>query len=70
MGRALRFIPSPDTIVEVTNRTRGGRYLLTPFAEFNELLLGVIGRAMSLCPYIELFMLVIMSGMIRGDGRK
>ena len=45
MGRRLRFIPSGGSLVEVTNRTIQGRFLLRPSAELNRLLIGVLGRA-------------------------
>lgn len=45
MGRRLRFIPSGGCLVEVTNRTIQGRFLLRPSAELNRLLIGVLGRA-------------------------
>ena len=45
MGRRLRFIPPGGCLVEVTNRTIQGRFLLRPSTELNELVVGVLGRA-------------------------
>jgi REP element-mobilizing transposase RayT len=52
MGRPLRFIPA-DSVVEVTCRTVQGRRLLRPSPELNALLLGVLGRALSLYPAVQ-----------------
>ena len=48
MGRRLRYIPPGGCVVEVTNRTLQGRYLLKPSEELNNLLIGVLGRAQRL----------------------
>ena len=48
MGRRLRFIPPGGYLVEVTNRTIQGRFLLRPGRQLNELLIGVLGRAQRL----------------------
>jgi REP element-mobilizing transposase RayT len=53
MARPLRFIPA-NSVVEVTCRTVQGRRLLRPSSEMNELLLGVLGRSLSLHPAVEL----------------
>jgi REP element-mobilizing transposase RayT len=53
MARPLRFIP-PDSVVEVTCRTIQGRRLFRPSAEMNELLLGVLGRSLTLHPTVQL----------------
>jgi hypothetical protein len=45
MGRRLRFIPPGGCLVEVTNRTIQGRFLLRPSIELNRLVVGVLGRA-------------------------
>ncbi len=50
MGRRLRFIPPEGALVEVTCRTVQGRFLLTPSADLNEIILGVLGRAQRLYP--------------------
>jgi REP element-mobilizing transposase RayT len=44
MARPLRYVP-PDSLVEVTCRTLHGRFLLRPSRDFNEIVLGVLGRA-------------------------
>jgi REP element-mobilizing transposase RayT len=48
VGRRLRFIPPDGSLVEVTNRTIQGRFLLRPSRELNELLIGILGRAQRL----------------------
>ena len=50
MARRLRFIPPEGALVEVTCRTVQSRFLLTPSAEINEIVLGVLGRAQRLYP--------------------
>jgi hypothetical protein len=47
MARPLRFVPA-DSLVEVTARTVGSRFLLRPGAITNDLVLGVVGRAQHL----------------------
>ena len=46
MPKKLRHY-RPHALVEITNRTVAGQYLLTPGAEFDEALLGILGRALS-----------------------
>jgi len=48
MGRRLRYIPPGGCVVEVTNRTLQGRYLLRPSQRLNELLIGILGRGQRL----------------------
>jgi REP element-mobilizing transposase RayT len=50
MARRLRFVPPEGALVEVTCRTVQSRFLLTPSAELNEIILGVLGRAQRLYP--------------------
>ena len=45
MGRRLRYLPYPETLVEITNRTIHGRYLLAPSKKLREITLGALGRA-------------------------
>ena len=45
MSRHLRFIPDSGALVEVTCRTIQGRLLLCPSQQFNDTILGVLGRA-------------------------
>jgi hypothetical protein len=47
MARRLRFIPE-ESLVEVSNRTLQGRFLLTPNREMTAIILGVLGRAQAL----------------------
>ena len=48
MPRKIRVIPPrrSGTLVEVTNRTLHGRFLIQPCPEVNDILAGIIGRAM------------------------
>ncbi len=55
MGRPARFIPENKNgvLVEVTCRTIGGRALLVPSPDprrFNEVVVGVMGRALEVSP--------------------
>ena len=50
MSRPLRFIPEEGALVEVTCRTIQSRYLLRPDPAFNDIVLGVLGRAQRLHP--------------------
>jgi len=43
--RKPRYVPQPHTLVSITNRTIQGRYLLRPGPSFNDLFLGILGRA-------------------------
>ena len=45
--RPLRYIP-PGSLVEVTSRTIQGRLLLRPSHQVNDIILGVLGRALAL----------------------
>jgi hypothetical protein len=45
MPRKLRFVPENQSLLSITNRTVQGRYLLRPGARFNDVFLGVLGRA-------------------------
>jgi hypothetical protein len=47
MARPLRYVP-PESVVEVTARTVGSRFLLRPGPRTNDLILGVLGRAQAL----------------------
>ncbi|MFH1807260.1 MAG: transposase [Pseudomonadota bacterium] len=59
MGRAIRII-EPQRLYFVTNRTQQGRLLLAPSREVNDLIGGVLGRALSLFE-VEIFAFVFMS---------
>ena len=45
VGRRLRYLPYPETLVEITNRTIQARMLLAPSKRLNRIVLGAIGRA-------------------------
>jgi REP element-mobilizing transposase RayT len=45
MARKLRYLPKKQTLLSVTNRTVQGRYLLRPGPTFNNVFLGILGRA-------------------------
>jgi hypothetical protein len=47
MGRDLRHIP-PGSLVEITNRTIHGRFLLRPSEDLNTIIVGALGRAQRL----------------------
>jgi REP element-mobilizing transposase RayT len=46
MGRPIRHLPFPESTFEVTTRCIHGRLLLRPSAELNEIILGILGRAL------------------------
>ncbi len=48
VSRRIRFLPYPETLVEVTNRTIHGRLLLLPSKHLRSITLGVLGRAQRL----------------------
>lgn len=60
MGRRLRYIPPGGCVVEVTNRTIQGRYLLKPSRELNSLVVGILGRAQRLY-HVEIHACVVLS---------
>ena len=53
-------MPKPHTLFEVTCRTVQGRYLLRPSKTLNDLVLGVIGRALTRHP-VRLYLFVVTS---------
>lgn len=63
MARPLRFVPA-GSVVEVTCRTIQGRWLLRPSPKLNDLLLGVLGRALSLYPSVQLHAFVFLSNHV------
>ena len=70
MGRPARYIPENKNgvLVEVSCRAIGGRALLTPGPnpfKFNELVVGVIGRALEISP-LELCSVVFASNHWHG----
>ena len=60
MGRRLRYISPEGCLVEVTNRTIQGRFLLRPSAELNMLVVGILGRAQRLYD-VEIHGYVVLS---------
>ncbi len=54
MARPLRYLSKDRALVEVTTRTIQGRLLLRPSQELNEIVVGVLGRALELHLGIEL----------------
>ena len=54
MARPLRYLTGANALVEVTTRTLHGRPLLKPSAELNDLVVGILGRALDRHPAIEL----------------
>jgi hypothetical protein len=46
--RRLRFVPEGGALVEVTCRTVHGRHLLRPSSALNDIIIGVLGRALRL----------------------
>lgn len=55
MPRPVRHIPYPYVLIEVSIRTVQSRFLLKPSAELNDLILGILGRALFLYPSIRLY---------------
>src|SRR5436853_5554908 len=47
--RKLRYVPKPKTLVHITCRTIQGLYLFRPGPEFNDVFLGVLGKAQRDC---------------------
>jgi REP element-mobilizing transposase RayT len=64
MARKIRFMPAPHTLYEVTIRTVQERFLLTPSAVLNSIVLGVIGRALVLYPGMRIYGIKVMSNHI------
>ena len=56
----MRHVPCPYAPMEITCKTVQGRFLLRPGRELNELILGVIGRALTLYD-VRLYLLVVAS---------
>jgi len=61
MTRPIRYTPYPNALFEITLRTLHGRLLLTPSKDLNEIILGILGRALSLYPEIKLHCFVFVS---------
>ena len=61
MARTLRYLPEPFTVFEITARCIQERFLLRPSPEANQLILGVLGRALSLFPEVQLYAFKFLS---------
>ena len=61
MTRKIRHCPYPFTLFEVTTRTLQGRLLLTPSRDLNEIILGILGRALFMYPAVQLHCFVFLS---------
>ena len=61
MTRPIRYCPYPFTLFEITTRTLQSRFLLKPSPELNEIVLGILGRALALYPDIKLHCFVFLS---------
>ena len=48
MSRPLRYLPEGGSLVEVTCRTLQARFLLRPCPQWNQIAIGVLGRAQRL----------------------
>ena len=62
MGNFPRYIP-PGSLVEVTTRTIQGRLLLVPSRDLNDIVNGVLARALSRYP-VELVDFVVMGNHV------
>ena len=60
MARQLRYMPKAHTVFEITSRTVQGRHLLRPSKVLNDLILGIIGRAMRLYG-VRVYLFVFLS---------
>ena len=60
MSRRLRFLPYPETLVEITNRTIHGRLLMQPTKRLRKIILGALGRAQRLYG-VEIHALIFLS---------
>ena len=62
--RKLRHIPPGGALVEVTTRTQQGRLLLRPSKEFNQIVVGVLARALETAHGVRFHGTVCMSSHI------
>jgi REP element-mobilizing transposase RayT len=65
MGRPLRHLP-PGTVFEFTTRTIQSRYLLRPSESVNEILIGILGRALAAYPAVRLHAIAVLSNHTQG----
>ncbi len=61
MARKLRHMPYPHALYEISTRTLHARFLLKPSKKINDLVLGIIGRALALHPGIRLYLFKVVS---------
>ncbi len=61
MARPLRYRPDGQVWFEITNRTIQGRPLLRASREFNRLVLGALGRALSQLPSVAIYIFAFAS---------
>ena len=63
MARPLRYMREPNSTFEITTRTLQGRLLLKPSKELNDIILGILGRALELYPVL-LHLVVVISNHV------
>ncbi|MEM6796244.1 MAG: transposase [Acidobacteriota bacterium] len=61
MSRSLRFLHRPGAVVEITQRTLQGRYLLRPSEPLKALVIGCLSRAQKKNPGARLYAVAVMS---------
>ncbi len=61
MVRPLRYMPRPQSLFEISTRTLHGRFLLKPSKRLNDLVLGVIGKALASHPGVRLYLFKVVS---------
>ena len=62
MGRLMRYIPWPDSVIEVSNKCVRDQYLIRPSPAVNDMIRGVLGRALYLYQYsIKIHVMVFLS---------
>jgi hypothetical protein len=61
VGRDIRYLPYPGCVVEITSVTFQNRKLLAPSPEVNQVILGVMGRGLSLYPDVGLIAYQVLS---------
>ncbi|MBW1808479.1 MAG: hypothetical protein JRJ19_11935 [Deltaproteobacteria bacterium] len=68
MARKLRYMKEENTTFEITCRTIQGRLLLKPSAQLNKIILGILGKALTLYPVL-LHLFVVVSNHIWGGNK-
>lgn len=59
--RSLRHVEPGGQFFEITTRTVHSRFLLRPSRRINEIILGILGRALALFPGVQLFAFAFLS---------